>query len=68
MQAVRERGGDRDTGATSSERQRWRSRGAAGGPGGARRLRPQRAGREAGGAADPRAPCRSGAEPGTSWS
>lgn len=46
------------TGASSSERQPWLSRGAAGGPDGARRLRPQRPDGEAGGAAGPGAPRR----------
>lgn len=45
----------------------WLSRGAAGGPGGARRLRPQRTRREAGGAAGPEQRARTGLEPGTSW-
>ena len=58
----------RGTGASSSERQPWLSRGAAGGPGGARWLQPQRPGREAGGAAGPERGDGTGGEPGTSWS
>lgn len=52
------RGGDPGTGASSSETQPWLSRGAAGGPDGARRLRPQRPDAEAGGAAGSGAPRR----------
>lgn len=68
MQAMGVRGGDRVPGASSSEQQPWLSPGAAGGPGGALRLRPQRPSREAGGAAGPGARAGTGGEPGTSWS